>query len=398
MHTARYLDLVDCRCPDVMAGCMGWLRARVPVSIVWRSKMKQRSLVIAVLGAGLLASAAPASAQSAVTVYGLLDTGVVQESGGSAGSVTKVTSGVSAGSRLGFKGTEDLGNGLSALFLLENGFQADTGAMGQGNLLFGRQAYVGLRGGFGSVLVGRQYTPEYLVVVFADPFGSGYIGDTKNIVATTGNSFSRMDNTLKYLSPTASGFTLELAAAPGEISGDNASGRQYGGSIGYAAGPLQVRFGYHNRNNDAATLKNTENARNTVIAAVYDFGFAKAHLLYGVNRGLNSSVLRNTANPFGRAATPVASTDSRDALVGLTVPFGPHALLASYIYKDDRTAFDQNASQLAIGYRYTMSKRTALYATYARIDNRNGASYTVGSAIESGTGDRALSVGISHAF
>jgi len=255
-----------------------------------------------------------------------------------------------------------------------------------------------LRGNFGSVLVGRQYTPEYLVVVFADPFGSGYVGDTKNMVATTGNSFSRMDNTVKYLSPAIAGFTVELAAAPGEVSGDSGSGRQLGGSVAYVAGPLQVRVGYHNRNNDTATLRDTENARNTVIAAVYDFGIAKAHVLYGANHGLNSSVLRNTANPFGRATIPVASTDSRDALVGITVPFGVHALLASYIRKDDRTSFNQDASQIAIGYRYTLSKRTSLYAVYARIDNRNGASYTVGSAIESGTGDRAASVGISHSF
>ena len=360
--------------------------------------MKQRSLAIAVLGASAIGITSAANAQSAVTVYGLLDTAVVHESGGSAGSVTKVTSGVSAGSRLGFKGSEDIGNGLSALFLLESGFQADTGVMGQGGLLFGRQAYVGLHGGFGSVLVGRQYTPEYLVVVFADPFGSGYVGDTKNMVATTGNSFSRMDNTVKYVSPTISGVTVELAAAPGEVSGDSDAGRQFGGALAYTAGPLQVRVGYHNRNNDTATLKNTENARNAVVAAVYDFGVVKAHVLYGINHGLNSSVLRNTANPFGRATPPVASTDSRDALVGLTVPFGRHALLASYIRKDDRTALNQDASQVAIGYRYTLSKRTGLYATYARIANRNGASYTVGSAIESGTGDRAASLGVSHAF
>lgn len=360
--------------------------------------MKKRCLIIAALSAATIGSSPTAHAQSAVTIYGLLDSAVVREGGGSSGTVTKVTSGVSAGSRLGFRGIEDLGKDLSALFLLENGFQADTGTMGQGNLLFGRQAYVGLRGNFGSVLLGRQYTPEYLVVVFADPFGSGYVGDTKNMVATTGNSFSRMDNTVKYLSPVVAGFTVELAAAPGEVSGDNGSGRQLGGSIAYVSGPLQVRVGYHNRNNDTATLRDTENARNTVIAAVYDFGVAKAHVLYGTNHGLNSSVLRNTANPFGRATIPVASTDSRDALVGITVPFGVHALLASYIRKDDRTSFNQDASQIAIGYRYTLSKRTSLYAVYARIDNRNGASYTVGSAIESGTGDRAASAGISHSF
>jgi predicted porin len=359
-----------------------------------RNKTLLTGLVCAVLAAGTPA----VSAQSAITPYGLIDMAIVQESGGSAGSVTKLTSGVNVGSRIGFKGTEDLGNGLSAVFVLESGFQGDTGTLGQGGLLFGRQAYVGLRGGFGSLLVGRQYTPEYLVVAFADPFGSGYVADSKNVVATSGNSFSRMDNTIKYLSATVSGLTAELAVAPGEVAGDSAAGRQFGGSIAYSAGPLQVRVGYHNRNNDTATLRNTENARNAVLAAVYDFGVVKAHLLYGANRGLNSSVLRNTANPFGRPTIPVASTDSRDALVGLTIPLGPHTLLASYIRKDDRTAFNQDAHQVAIGYRYTLSRRTSMYAVYARIDNRNGAGYTVGNASESGTGSRGISVGISHAF
>jgi predicted porin len=374
------------------------MNTRSKTSPVVKIKTQHKYLLIGSIAAAAAASAPTASAQSAVTPYGLIDMAIVRESGGSAGPVTKLTSGVSVGSRLGFKGSEDLGNGLSAVFVLESGFQGDTGTLGQGGLLFGRQAYVGLHGGFGSVLVGRQYVPEYLVVAFADPFGSGYVADSKNIVATSGNAFSRMDNTVKYLSPAVAGLTLELAAAPGEVSGDSAAGRQFGGSIAYAAGPLQVRIGYHNRNNDTATLKNTENARNAVAAAVYDFGILKAHVLYGANHGLNSSVLRNTANPFGRPTIPVASTNSRDALVGLTVPFGPHTLLASYIHKDDRTALNQDARQVAIGYRYTLSKRTSVYAVHACIDNRNGASYTVGNASESGTGNRGTSIGISHAF
>jgi predicted porin len=360
--------------------------------------MKKKALALSLFAAAAALTANFASAQSNVTIYGLLDVSMVRESGGTAGSMTKLTSGVGAGSRLGFKGTEDLGNGLKALFLLENGFQADTGVMGQGGLMFGRQAYVGLSGGFGTVLLGRQYTPEYLVVAFADPFGSGWVGDTKNLVATSGNSFSRMDNTVKYISPTNSGFTVEAVYAPGEVANSSDSGRQYGGSVAYAAGPLQVRLGYHNRNNDTATVTNTENAKNTVLAGTYDFGILKAHALYGVNKGLNSSVFRAAGNPFGRATTPVASTDSRDALVGVTVPFGPHALLASYIHKDDRTVRNQDASQIAVGYRYTLSKRTELVAAFSKINNRNGASYTVGSAIESGTGDKSASAGIRHSF
>jgi len=362
------------------------------------SGIRSGRLFAALAGAMLVLSTPGASAESGMSVYGLIDTAVIRESGASAGSLTKMSSGVSAGSRIGIKASEDLGNGLSALFLLENGFQGDTGAMGQGGLLFGRQAYVGLRGAFGSVLIGRQYTPEYLVVALTDPFGSGYVADSKNMIATSGNSLSRMDNTVKYLSPAVAGFNVELAVAPGEVSGERAAGRQFGGSIAYAAGPLQLRIGYHNRNSDTETVKHTEDARNTVLAAVLDLGSVKLHALYGVNRGLNSSVLRNTGNPFGNAAPPVASTNSRDILAGLTVPFGPHALLVSYIHKDDRTAFNQDAQQGAIGYRYALSKRTNVYAVYARIDNRNGAGYTAGNSSDAGAGNRAASIGISHTF
>lgn len=354
--------------------------------------MKKKLIVSALLaGASQLAAA-----QTSVTIYGMLDAAVVRESGGTAGSMTKITSGTTGGSRLGFKGTEDLGNGLKALFLLENGFQVDTGVAGQGGLLFGRQIYVGLQGGFGTVLVGRQYTPHYLVQVFADPFGSGWVGDTKNLLGTSGNSFSRMDNTVKYQSPVVSGFSAELVAAPGEVSNSSASGRQLGGSFAFANGPLQLRAGYHNRNNNTATVTGTANAKNYTLAAVYDFGKFKLHGLYDWNYGLNSSVLRNTANPYGRPA--IASTDSRDAMVGVSVPVGAGALLASYIYKDDRTGLNQDAAQIALGYRYSLSKRTDFNIAYAKIDNRRGASYTVGSAIESGTGDRSAMVGLRHAF
>lgn len=347
---------------------------------------------LAILGMDAMA------ADSAVNVYGLLDVAIVRETGGSGGDMTKLTSGVGGGSRLGFKGREELGNGLAALFLLESGFQADTGAMGQGGLLFGRQAYVGLQGGFGTLTAGRQYTPQYLTVVMADPFGSGYAGDTKNLMAPTGNAASRMDNSLKYVSPAAGGVTAELVYGAGEVTNDSSAGRQFGGALDYSAGPLHVRLGYHNRNNDTAALKGTTNAKNTVLAGVYDFGVVKAHAAYAVNKGLNSSLLRNTANPYGLAGVPVASSDSRDVLLGATIPSGPHTWLVSWIHKDDRGPLDQDASQYALGYRYGLSRRTELYAAIAHIVNRHGASYTVGSAIEGGSGNGAVDLGIRHAF
>ena len=348
--------------------------------------------------AAMAALAGTASAQSTVTVYGLVDAGLVQERGGAAGSATKLTSGVASGSRLGFKGTEDLGGGLSVLFLLENGLNVDTGTAGQGGLLFGRQAYVGMRGSFGSVLLGRQYTPEFGGLVMVDPFSTGLAGDIKNLAAVTGNSASRMDNAIKYISPTVEGVTGELVYAPGEVSGDSAAGRQLGGALSYAAGPLSMRLGYHNRNNDTATVKNTDNAKNALFSLTYDFAVAKAHFAYGTAKGLNSSPLRNTSNPFGYAVAPAASRDSQFLLLGATIPAGPGTFMASYMRKDDRGAANQDANQIAVGYRYALSKRSDLYTAYARISNKNGAGYTVGSCIESGTGDKALNLGMRHAF
>lgn len=343
-----------------------------------------------------------AFAQSSASIYGIVDVGVVRENGGAEGGMTRITSGVSAGSRLGIRGRETLDGDLSAIFLLENGFQADTGTAGQGGLLFGRQAYVGLQGRLGAITAGRQYTPEYLTVVLADPFVSGSAGDSKNLMAPTGNAASRMDNSLKYVSPTVGGWSAELAYAAGEVAGDSAAGRQYGAALDYAAGPLHLRAGYHDRNNDTAAVTGTASARNTVLAAVYDFGHVvgdiKAHVAYGINHGPNSSMLRNAANPYGALEAPVASTDSRDLLLGATVRFGAHTLLASWIRKDDRTALDQSADQYALGYQYALSKRTALYSAIAHIVNQHGAGYTVGSAIEGGSGNRAIDLGIRHAF
>ena len=359
--------------------------------------MKQKVLAAAVFTAAVGMQAAPALAQSSVTIYGLVDTGLVVESGGGSGRIVKLSGGVSGGSRIGFTGKEDLGGGMSALFLLESGFQNTTGALGQGGLLFGRQSYVGLGGGFGTVTVGRQYTPQYLVLAAVDPFGTGYAGDAANLMPNTGNGASRMDNTLKYASPTVNGVSGELAYGFGGVAGDTSESSQIGGAIGYAAGPLTVRLGVHVRNSDTATTQ-VGTARDTLLGAIYDFGSFKLHAAYGIDKGLNSSPLRNTVNPYGSSAI-TASTNSTDSLIGVTVPVGAvNTLLASYIFKNDKTALNQDAQQLAFGDRYALSKRTELYMMYAHIMNKNGAPYTVGSSIDAGSGNSAWDVGIRHAF
>lgn len=352
-----------------------------------------------VAGAIVMVLGGSCAAQSTVSMYGIVDTGFSVESGGVA-SVTKVTGGIASGSRLGFKGTEDLGGGLSAQYLMEAGVNVDTGASGQGGILFGRQIYVGIGSQrTGTITLGRQYSPQYLTTVLADPFVSGTAGDSKNLIQAAG-SVGRMDNSVKYVSPTVAGFGLELAYAAGEVAGDDQAGRQLGLAVTYAAGPLAARWAYHTKNNDTPTTR-LDNTRNMLAAATWTFPAAKLHAAYGINKGPFSSPLRNAANPFGRAVVPTAVSlthDSHDALFGVTAPFGPHTLLASVIHKNDRTAADQDATQLAAGYRYALSRRTDLYAVIAHIRNRNGAAYTVGNATEGGTGNRAWNAGLRHVF
>lgn len=335
-----------------------------------------------------------ALADSNVTFYGVMDLGVSQDRGGIAGTATRVTSGMATQSRWGLRGNEDLGGGLSAFFVIEGGIHADTGSSTQNNTLFGRNTAVGLRGNLGALSAGLQDTPLFTTLnTIVDPLRNG-IARSNNLMASTG---FRANNSVLYRSPEWNGFSGDAMYAAGEVAGDNAAGRALGGSFGYSNGPLNVRLAYHHRNNDTAVLKNQDAARNTLLGANYDFGPAKVYFGYGVDKGLNSASLNNTAASFG-GATPTASTDSRDLLLGVSAPFGVSTVVATYIRKDDRTAMNQDAQQYALAYMYALSKRTDMYTSYALIRNHNGAAYTEGNSEEPGTGNKQFTVGLRHRF
>ena len=361
-----------------------------------------KTLLIA--AAGLSVFCGCAVAQSNVTIYGLVDAGIVSERGGAKGSVTKLTSGVGAASRLGFRGTENLGGGVSAYFVLESGPRIDTGELDVAGTIFNRQAYVGLKSRFGAVTLGRQYTPFFLTVsTVADPFGAGYAGTALNLFPAVGNN-RRTSNTIQYASPIVSGFSGEVAYSAGEQAASNSAGRQLGAAFAYAKGRLHARLAHNHKNNDTPTDRTQGTGRNTLLAANYNFGAAKAFMAYGIDKGANSAILPTKAgnpNPFGAIAPqklPTASLDSRDLLLGVAVPFGASTILASYILKDDKGSLNQDADQWALGYTHALTKRTSLYSSYARIKNENGAGYTVGNNSDVGTGDQAFNLGIRHSF
>lgn len=329
----------------------------------------------ALVAAGAFTGAA--AAESNVTIYGLLDASLVGESGGAAGSVSKLTSGVANGSRLGFKGKEDLGNGLAAIFTLENGFNLDAGTMGQGGLLFGRQAFVGLSGAFGTVKLGRQYTPVDTVIATTDPFGNGMAGRGQNVFSA--GYIARFNNGVMYNTPKVNGFSADLSYGFGETAGNSAANRYAALAAGYEQGPVYLRLA-HQKTNDAT---GTGAVKNTVLGGIVDFGLAQAHLAYSINK---------------RSAAGLTTFDSNDVLIGTSVPYGAGKFMASYVHKNDKLALNKDASQIGVGYIHAMSKRTSVYAAYGRIDNNNGATYTVGNATEAGSGDRAYNLGMRHTF
>lgn len=322
------------------------------------------------------AFAGSANAQS-LTTYGIVDMGFVSENG--TGSIQKLTSGAQSGTRLGFKGTEDLGNNMKALFVLETGIAADKGGFNQGNLAFARQGFVGLQSDAGTLTLGRQYTPFFLALnAVADPFASGLAGNAQNLIPSSG---IRMDNAVKYASSTFSGVSGEVAYGFGENTvGNDRAGKNVGGSIGYTDGTLNVRLAYHRANSATASTSDLSDT-STILAANYKFEVAKVFAAYS----------DNNVEISGRGK-------SRDFLIGVSVPFGNHTFIASYINKNGRSTANLDANQLGLGYTYALSKRTNLYAAWANIDNKNGAPYTVGNNSETGTGDRAVNLGVRHTF
>ena len=191
----------------------------------------------------LVAPLACAHAQSAVQIYGVIDLSVGVANAGT-DNVTNMFSGVGPGSRLGFRGTEDLGNGLRANFLLEQGIAADTGGLTQGGLAWGRQVYVGLSKDWWSVSMGRQYSPMNLSLVESDALRQVYWGGTPgtgsgtyqspNAPAGSGGhqSSARVNNSI-LATGTAGGFTGRLMAAAGdEIPGGSGRLLMLGGRQG----------------------------------------------------------------------------------------------------------------------------------------------------------------------
>ncbi|WP_184048831.1 porin [Paraburkholderia sp. MM5384-R2] len=344
--------------------------------------------------AGLLLSVTSgiAFAQSSVTLYGILDEGFNFNNNSSGKHQYYLAAGVLQGSRFGLRGTEDLGGGLSAIFVAENGFDPNSGKLGQGGLMFGRQAYVGLSSRYGTVTAGRQYDS---VVDYVGPFGAAeqwggsiiaHPGDTDNF-----NNTNRTNNAIKYTSVDFGGLTFGGVYALGGIAGNLTRNQIWSLGARYSNGPLQLGVGYLNVRNPntsfygaggtvAATVGGVPGSNfgaspvnsayasahtQQVIAAgaAYSFGAATIGATYSNAKYMSLGDKTSgpvPANSLGGTAT------FNNAELNLKYQITPALLIAaSYVYSRNSGAagFEEATyNQGAIGIDYFLSKRTDLYA------------------------------------
>ncbi len=364
--------------------------------------MKKSLLALAVLGA----FAGAASAQSSVTIYGVVDLAVQKSNGGNTYSpgVCEVPSATgtcgplgtkawklqqSTASRLGFRGTEDLGGGLSAQFQIEHRFTPDDGA--SGGIFWGGRSYVQLTSAAaGSVYLGREYAPFFWLAAKSDPFGLDGVGQFTGMVyglagthetpmgadgLPTGNPAGRHTNGIGYKSPNLGGLTVNAAVGLGE--GSATLNRDAGINVEYAGGPIYAGIGYGkktgtNANSDGNSLVN--------LAAAYDFGVAK---LMGYYIRTKTGVNSDGTNKF--------------FLIGATAPVGPGLLKVGYgqLTADPVGATDETkVKKFAIGYNYNLSKRTNLYVDLSTANDN----LDVGFDGKNSKNSTAYAFGLRHTF
>lgn len=351
-----------------------------------------RVVTLATLAAAAAGLPLPSVAQSSVTIYGLMD--LYLQYGKGTTRQTQLQSGGMNGSRLGFRGTEDLGGGLRALFQLEMGLNADAGTSGQGGATFGRQSYVGLQSTqWGQLNLGRQYTPLFTAVDAFDPFGTG-LGSAvqSNIVSTV----PRANNAVLYKSPSLAGFSGQAMVALGENAnaGQKSFGNLYAVSAQYSAGPFSAAVVSQQQKRTAVTGRDT---RWLLAGASYDFGVLK--VLGGVQSVKNLDI-----GTLSGGST--ASYDDRlEGHVGVKIPVSASGTVtASLAGSRADTLKGFGAAEWSVGYAHALSKRTTLYGIGSHINNGSASNWTTGGATGAGPATvagkdvSAVQLGMRHTF
>lgn len=411
-----------------------------------------------------LASAACLAQTSApsVTLYGIADIGVTHVSGLRGGSQTALSSGIMEGSRLGVRGSEDLGGGFRAIFTLEHRIELDTGDISSrpasgsqlpdristasillagtpaapfaANLqplvstvssqigssvgvnlnraIWDRQAYLGLITPVGAVLAGRQYTPAYEVTATFDALGTQSSLSLGQIGAIPATIQIRANDALQYriqLGGISAGLMVTLPP--------DGTGRLIGAMAMYKTDSLGVGIGYNQTDNEL-----DETALKTIVLGAYaKAGPGNVHAVFGtvkddrpaglsvISAGINAALaptpLAGLAPVVSGAFAEALKQDARFYQLGYKLPIGPHTLYVAYNRLDDRRAADADTASYGVAYTYSLSKRTDLNVALTRFDNRRlaqaapgQAGYLGGVTASAGTDSNAVAAGIRHRF
>jgi predicted porin len=319
--------------------------------------MKKIALV-----AALAAVAAPAFAQSSVTLWGRLNTTVESQKLGDADRKVVVQNN---SSRLGFKGSEDLGGGLKASFALEHGVNSDTGVASGGTTFWNRQSSIELSGAFGAVRLGKWFPGSYYAT--AD-YVSNHNHDTGTSADALYATQFQTNNKVSYFTPSAGGWSAELAVSAGEGTTTRATDL----AVNYDMGPAHAGFGYEKKG--AFTQ--------FAIRGLYEFG----PLIVG-------GYVQRAENTFGTAG----SKNWNVFRVSGMYVMGQSEFHVNY-GKADVILGDDGAKQMTLGYNYNLSKRTKLYGFYTRLDNDKNGTYDPVGGVPKGKDFSSLAAGIRHNF
>lgn len=349
--------------------------------------MQKKLIALAVAG---MMAAPVAMAQSNVTVYGLVDMGYLYEKAGDR-KVHKFDPGLTAGSRIGFRGAEDLGNGLKAVFTLEYGsldLDRNSGLTGS------RQSFVGLEGGFGFVGLGRQYSPGFFTGTYdasqAQLWGPHQILAHRTTTRIASSGRARIDNAINYKSPNFGGVTVNAIYGLSErADSDRRQGDLAAIGANYAAGPIAAGLIYSNVSRQGLP---GGNQKEWFIGASYDFGVAKVLGSWQRNKVDDSDKLWQLG-----VAVPVSEA-------------GTVALAHGRLNHGASSSLDANATSLS--YTHNLSRRTMLYAGYSHVNNKSlqtasifaagldtvGGSAPAADGAPAGKNARGLALGVRHTF
>lgn len=392
--------------------------------------MKKVNLSGAIIAMLSTASYAQPSGEPNISLYGNLDLGLVASNSGAPGAAnrTSISSGTYSGSYWGIQGMEDLGSGMKAHFGLEAGFDADTGAMktysgnpgsasptatggASVNGLFNKRSFVGVSGNFGSISLGRDYTPLYWVSVATDPLKLEMFGNTQEALLLSGTGsdrYGRASNAVFYVSPKLGGFQTRVMYSLGSESGG------YSGVASPTTAPPKdanhfssVSFSYAmagwvisgaaqqlklplvtGSGNSAVFTGATATRRDLIIGTKYNFGD------YSLGAGYLS------------VKQPTSTADGSDIWLGGTAALGTGTVLVEVqrLRQNTATMAEKRATVFSLSYVHPLSKRTSLYASFGELNNNSIGAFALASndgtiaAGAAGAKVKGLATGIRHRF